>query len=138
MTDDPEQRELERAFAALRAEDRRSAPDFERLLARQPAGAGSRRSARRLRLAAAAATVLVLAVGAALWWTRPAGDEMPVDTGPLIAWRAPTDVLLDTPGRSLLADLPVFGGVELMEAPAESRPKGPAAEPPRGRKETTR
>jgi hypothetical protein len=137
VTDDRENRDLERAFAALRAEDRRHAPELERLLARPPAAGASQWPAGRLRAAAIAA--LLLAVAALLWMTPPRGGKPPeIDAAQdLLAWRSPTDGLLETPGHALLETLPEVGRIDLPALPADVRsPKAPADEPPRDRKET--
>ena len=103
--EDPDLREI---FAGLRREDERAAPPFQRLWR-----AAVRRDAMapvRTRwilatagIAGIAAVVLMLSRG-----TPPVNvpDESTVS---LSSWRAPTDFLLQTPGRDLLATVPRLG-----------------------------
>jgi len=99
----PEDTRLREAFRELRRAESSGAPSFERTLA----AARSRKLPRALGwrpLLAAAAAVAV-----ALWLVpRPAREPAPAAAriGSLGAWTTPTDVLLETPGRDLLRDLP--------------------------------
>lgn len=98
-TDDAD---LRARFEALRQEDATLLPSFAvprpRPVARHPArwiAAGA--------LAAAAATVL---------WVlgdRRTGNRIALDLGAAV-WAAPTDFLLETPGRDLLREIPQLGG----------------------------
>jgi len=115
-----DENELRRRFAELRDADQASAPPFARTYGRGRTDPTSRlqespsydaRSARRHRLRvrpltiAAAAAVLIVAV-----WMGRARSLSPGDGNPEIAtWRAPTDVLLDTPGSELLGTMPALG-----------------------------
>ncbi len=111
---DPDLRER---FEALRREEEAQAPAFA------VPGARSRRPPPLPAWAAAAALVIV--AGAALWWLLPRADE---NAAPLLVdwsatvWRAPTDFLLETPGRDLLRTVPTLGAGELRpEARNEKR-----------------
>jgi hypothetical protein len=111
--------ELRRLFTELRDADRASPPDFAETYDRARTDPTSRRqqtpgrdgrSARRHRLRTrslvigAAAAVVV----AALWLGR-ARLFSPAEVTPEFAsWRAPTDVLLDTPGSELLGTMPAL------------------------------
>jgi hypothetical protein len=95
--------ELRKNFERLRDADREHAPTFAQI---------HRRARRRLRVAprlrpltiAAAAAVLIVTV----WMARARTFSHP-ETAPAIAtWRAPTDVLLDTPGSELLGAMPAL------------------------------
>ena len=99
--------ELRRRFARMRDADRESAPSF----AQTYAGARARPSGRamlRLRplVIGAAAAVVVAAV-----WLARAGSFSPAEVTPhptILTWRAPTDVLLRTPGSELLGAMPAL------------------------------
>lgn len=134
MRPDDEDRDLREAYSALREEDRRHTPDLERLLTRP--------LPRRRTVPApwkpilAAAVVLALVAAAALWWLPPPeGVEGDPTAGALLAWRAPTDVLLETPGRSLLGEVPALGGGGFLPPPADGRPKNGGPDAPSTRKE---
>lgn len=124
-------RELRARFERLREEERASAGAF----GAATRGLGQRRPlhGRRLRIAAtlaAAAAILVAVlalpdrpsraipepIGHATAQSRPGAIEPlsfalgSVRRTPLqLAWRTPTDVLLETPGRALLRDIPRLG-----------------------------
>ena len=106
---DPD-RELTRLFEEQRRADEASAPDFRELLARpRPLRASLARGIPRPALAAAAAAV----VAAALFLRRPPRPPapepgLPAAAAALASWKAPTDVLLETPGAELLGRLPVL------------------------------
>ena len=129
MMPDEMDRDIRERFARLRGEERASAGAF-RVAARGLAGQrlSPRRRQYRLGAALAAAAAIVVAV---LWLAdgqspatpeaaeRAAVQDFSVVMGPLsfddggarrtplqLAWRTPTDALLDTPGRELLRDLP--------------------------------
>ena len=107
MSDDD--RNLRERFARQRSEEARDVPDFARAWA--AAQQRGRRPPRRGRLvlltagAAAAAVAMVL-----LWHPSPPPLPPSASTSPsLEQWRAPTDFLLQTPGRELLSGVPAFG-----------------------------
>ena len=99
--------DLRAAFAALRSEEGVNAPSFEEVL-----GAATRGAVRRRRpwlvpaltgtIAAAALVVAVMAV------RHPPDPRIPAGPG-IEAWTAPTDFLLETPGRDLLETVPRIG-----------------------------
>jgi hypothetical protein len=102
VNDDQEFRER---FASLRREDAKRAPGFERLLQRSP-----RRSASHLGALAAASCLLVAATVVTVLQLSHRSRPAPYDATPSLAnWRAPTDFLLDTPGRELLRSVPQIG-----------------------------
>jgi hypothetical protein len=93
---------LRRRFAMLRREDEQQAPEFGRLWHGR---ADARR--RQTRWFMAAACVLV---ALALLWRRSA-QRHPDDktVASITEWKAPTDFLLETPGRELLRTVPEIG-----------------------------
>jgi hypothetical protein len=103
--------ELTRLFEQQRRADEASAPDFHELMARARGAAKVRDFARdgrwAWRAAVAAAASIALAAGLSL--LRPAPESrLPSNAATLADWKAPTDVLLQTPGAELLARLPVL------------------------------
>jgi hypothetical protein len=54
---------------------------------------------------AAAAVVVIAALSLAYGRSTTPSTTTPA----IVTWRAPTDVLLQTPGRELLADMPALG-----------------------------
>jgi hypothetical protein len=98
--------ELRERFAALRRDDAKRTPDFERMLRRSRHRASSRLgglvAASCLLLAAVAASVFQISHDRA----RPAPNAF---TPSLANWRAPTDFLLNTPGRELMHTVPRIG-----------------------------
>ena len=106
MMDDSE---IRQRFAQLREADRERAPSFAQIYGRgrvrQRLGAMPR--LRPLALGAAAAVVI-----AAVWVakTRSLSRSTTAPTiATMAAWRAPTDVLLRTPGSELLGTMPALG-----------------------------
>ncbi len=113
MNDDPA---LRQRFAALRDEESGRAPGFEQVLRRTRATPhlGLRAVAGALSLVVVVATVAVLAIphlreprlrAPPLSVQRRPGADVPA----LAQWRAPTDFLLNTPGRELLQAIPHIG-----------------------------
>ena len=103
MMDDSE---IRHRFAELREADRAHAPGFAQTFARARARE-SWRARQRVRplVIAAAAGVLIAAI-----WLGHSRSFSPATTTPTIAtWRAPTDVLLRTPGSELLGTMPALG-----------------------------
>src|SRR5262249_49464077 len=100
----PGDEQLRRRFGDLRREDEWRAPQFAALW--------RSRQRKRQRLsrwfAAGASAVLVLA---GLLWLRSVqhGPEN-APAASITAWKAPTDFLLETPGRELLRTVPAIGG----------------------------
>ncbi len=139
MTRDDEERAIRRAFAALREDDRRHTPNFDRLLSRPATSPRTRATGRRAILAAAVLVALVTVAG--LWWLLPSAPMERAEedaTGvSLASWQAPTDVLLETPGRSLFVELPAVGGSGFLPPTASGRPTNGVAGSLKGRKENT-
>jgi hypothetical protein len=103
MNDDSHLRER---FASLRQADAASAPSFERVMGI----ARNRSNDAGWRIAIAACILVVAVAGVTLRVSHP--PEAPTTRAPaptLADWRAPTDFLLDTPGRELLHTVPDFG-----------------------------
>jgi hypothetical protein len=104
-------RELTRLLTEQRRADEASAPGFRELLARARAGRRGRAFAPEARegrwawrAAAAAAASVALAIGLYLLRSSPE----PRISADITAWKAPSDVLLQTPGAELLGRLPVL------------------------------
>jgi hypothetical protein len=118
MLDENETRDR---FAQLRESDRMGAPSFAQTYAR----ARSRqtwRSTRRLRpLAIAAAAAVVIA---AVWLANSRSVSPSNSTETIATWRAPTDVLLTTPGSEMLAALPALNKSILDKMIAKPSNKG--------------
>lgn len=94
---------LRRHFAVLRREEEQHAPEFGRLWHGR---ADARRRQTRWFIAAACVLVALLA----LVWIRSA-QRRPDDktVASITEWKAPTDFLLETPGRELLRTVPEIG-----------------------------
>jgi hypothetical protein len=108
--------ELTRLFEEQRRSDEASAPGFRELMARARAATKGRdaapeapegRWAWRVVVAVAAAASVALAAGLYLL-RRPPEPRMPSNAATLADWKAPTDILLQTPGAELLDRLPVL------------------------------
>jgi hypothetical protein len=101
--------EIRQRFAQLREADRERAPSFAQIHVRAPSRQ-SRRAIQRVRplvISAAAAVVI-----AAVWLanTRSFSTHAVTPTiATIAAWRAPTDILLRTPGSELLGTMPALG-----------------------------
>ena len=106
MIDDSE---IRQRFAQLRESDREHAPSFAQVYGR---GRARRRLGAMPRVRpfviAAAASVVIAAI-----WLANARSLSRSTTAPTIAtiaaWRAPTDILLRTPGSELLGTMPELG-----------------------------
>ena len=115
--------DLRARFAALRFEEESLAPDFALSSRRwvEPAG---RWSAGRL---VAVTACLAAMVAGALWLEmvppKPGGAGQPVAS--LTEWKAPTDFLLQTPGRDLLRTVPAIGVWHDYTGAAGEREKHP-------------
>ncbi|MBW8874742.1 MAG: hypothetical protein JF614_07230 [Acidobacteria bacterium] len=104
-------RELAAAFSALRREEGEQCPPFAEVVRRGRARSRRSPSPRRPRLlaAAAAAIALVVLVALAAWLGLrkpgpPAGGASAEGASSLAEWRSPTEFLLETSGREILAD----------------------------------
>ena len=115
--------DLRTRFLALRREEESLAPAFA-IPSRpwvEPAG---RWSAGRL----FAVTACLVAMVAGAWWLgmgppKPEGTGQPVAS--LMEWKAPTDFLLQTPGRELLRTVPAIGVWHDYTGVADEREKHP-------------
>lgn len=107
-------RELTRLFEEQRRADEASAPGFHELMARARAATKGRAFAPeaqegRWAWQAAVAAVASFALATGLYLLRPTPESrLPSHAPTLAAWKAPTDVLLQTPGAELLGRLPVL------------------------------
>jgi len=93
--------DLRQAFAVLRREDAKAAPIFEAVLAR----------ARPRRLAPLGGLLVAASVVAAILGVLVRRPDPPPPVASLGTWIAPTDFLLDTPGRQIVQTVPRIGGV---------------------------
>jgi hypothetical protein len=98
---------IRRAFHELRQSTEHSAPEFDQLLQRAPSAHPFRPA-----LAAIAGLVIVFA-GSTIWLLHRYEQRVPVlaDSArqSIVAWRAPTDFLLETPGAELMWRIPAIG-----------------------------
>jgi hypothetical protein len=102
--EDRDDRELRAAFSELRREEQEHSPPFTEVVRRGRARSLRSRSPQRFHLRWAAVG-LVLAVLAAWLGLRTPGPKVPATQAPSLAeWRSPTDFLLETSGREILAD----------------------------------
>jgi hypothetical protein len=98
-----DENEIRRRFAQLRESDQVGAPSFAQTYVR----ARSRRTPGALRVS----TVLIAAAAAILiagLWQANSRSLSPSTTTAIATWRAPTDVLLRTPGSELLGAMPAL------------------------------
>lgn len=117
--------EIRAQFAALSREDAQRAPDFERVLKRSRRGPAS-----GVGVLAAASFLLLAAMVAAVVQISHRARRAPQEaTLSLADWRAPTDFLLNTPGRELLRTVPRIG-----EPPGLLRPFPGLYDPPPSRR----
>jgi hypothetical protein len=124
MTPEDDDRALAAAFAGLRREEEGKTPPFAEVVRRgraRRAPAAGFLPARPLWLAAAVALVaLGVWLGVRAWEPRPSAA-----VPPLAEWRSPTDFLLATPGRDLLAAPAGWGRsvLDLRDMPPASHPE---------------
>lgn len=90
--------QLRDAFSELRRREGARVPRFDRMWAR-------RASPRRLSFAFVFLSLLLLALTAAVLYRSQRAPQPTIS-----AWRAPTDFLLQTPGRQLLNSVPDLKG----------------------------
>jgi len=103
MTGNNDDRDLRARFAALREEEAAHAPEFA-----LPTPQRRRRFAGSLTPVAECALAIVAAIFVLRFVAlEPRRPSPPVAS--LTEWRAPTDFLLDTPGRELLRTVPAIG-----------------------------
>ena len=119
--------ELRRQFSELREADKDRAPAFMQIYGQARARLSERRMPRPRRtprvrplvLAAAAAVVI-----AALSLAYGRSTTQSTTTPPIATWRAPTDVLLQTPGSELLGVMPALSKSILDEMIPTTSHKG--------------
>lgn len=97
---------LARLFKEQRRADEAFAPPFRELLARARARSAPQR--RRIRWPALAAAAIAIVAAVLLLRPPPPEPSRAVAAATLAAWKAPTDVFLQTPGVELLDRLPVL------------------------------
>ncbi len=122
---------LRKFFQEAREADETSAPDFQRIRRR---AAGGQATSRRLRwglIALPAAAALAVALGllvAGRGSDTPSRETVPSEVSALALdeWTAPTDFLLETPGRELLGSFPPIGASipEVSVTDPSTKPKG--------------
>jgi hypothetical protein len=122
-SDDRDDDMLRAAFAELRSEDGRVAPDFDRVIAKATRRDRESRSVAWPLLRFAAAAVVIVALGTAY---RAAVERGPRLTVPrqvlaLSTWRPATDVLLETPFNDFLRHTPKLGASLLDTSTGELR-----------------
>jgi hypothetical protein len=110
MSPREDEREIARLLEDARRADESSAPPFREVLARRRSGEAPRR---RLLWRPALLAVTVVLIVAALQLrraTRPTAQDaaLPATARAIASWKAPTDVLLQTPGSELLSRSPVL------------------------------
>jgi len=96
--------EIRHRFAQLRESDRERAPSFAQTYGRARRRFGAMPRVPPLAIAMAA-TVFI----AAVWLANTRSVSRPTPTPTIATWRAPTDVLLRTPGSELLGTMPALG-----------------------------
>jgi hypothetical protein len=121
--------EIRRRFAALREEDRARTPGFEEVLrrARPTPYIGLRV------LAPAACLIVAAAIVTVLHTSHDLTSSVPGIAGLSLAhWRAPTDFLLDTPGREVLYAVPRIGEADALDPfpNPRSSPRRPTGQEP--------
>lgn len=102
--DDQDDADLRQAFAALRREEAKAAPTFEAVRA-QARG-------RPRRLAPLGGLLVAASVAAAILGIVVRRPDPPPPMASMEQWIAPTDFLLDTPGREILQTVPQIGRVQ--------------------------
>ena len=95
--------DLRGRFAALRHEEEQQAPEFAALWRHRP-----RSSRGKARWLAVAACVVIVAA-AVIWQRAPGRRPQDFSVASITEWKAPTDFLLETPGRELLRTVPAIG-----------------------------
>jgi hypothetical protein len=100
--------DLRARFAALRREEESLAPEFA--LSSPRVTQGRRRSVgKRIAFAASLVSAIAVVVLVLRFAPQKAHPEAGNPVASLTDWKAPTDFLLETPGRELLRDVPAIG-----------------------------
>ena len=98
-----DENEIRSRFAQLRESDRVRAPSFAQIYGRTRARRSSRATP-RVRPLLIDALVAVVIGAVLLWHSQSSSPSTATET--IATWRAPTDVLLRTPGSELLGAMP--------------------------------
>ena len=98
--------EIRGGFARLREADRERAPSFAQTYGRARARKSWRATLRVRPLVVGAATAVAIAT---IWLSQARSFSRSAATPAIATWRAPTDVLLQTPGSELLSAMPALG-----------------------------
>jgi hypothetical protein len=106
MDENENENELRRRFAQLREADRDRAPGFTQTYGRARAPKSGRATLRVRPLVLGAAAAVAMAV---VWLAETRSFSPSAATPTVATWRAPTDVLLQTPGSELLGEMPALG-----------------------------
>jgi len=101
-----DENEIRRRFAQLRESDRVRAPSFAQIYGHTRARRSSR-AAPRVRPLLIDALVAAVASAVFAWHSQSSSPSTPRET--IATWRAPTDILLRTPGSELLGTMPALG-----------------------------
>jgi len=120
--DDFRDDDLRARFAVLRKVEEAQAPEFS-IPARRGADHGRRRRAGKL-IAVAACLVTIVTVVIWLRVVSPKPDGNRVAS--ITEWKAPTDFLLETPGRDMLRTVPAIGewhDYTQVSKPGKERPQ---------------
>jgi hypothetical protein len=128
MTDDTD---LRRKFESLRRESGRRTPDFDQVLQRSRPPDTSGRFALGV---VAGVVVVVAAVAIVRVGDRPTRPSQSDRSAFILAWKAPTDFLLQTPGEELLRTIPRIGEMP-TNGVASGKPWPPATIPAKSLRE---
>jgi len=101
-----DENELRRSFAQLREADREYGPSFAQTYGRVRARRSWRATLRVRPLAIGAAAAVMIA---AVWLAYSRSFSPSAVTPTIVTWRAPSDVLLQTPASELLGTMPALG-----------------------------
>lgn len=101
-----DENEIRQRFAHLRESDRVRAPNFAQIYGRTRARRSSRGTP-RVRPLLIDALVAVVISGILVWHDSQSSSPSKA-TETIATWRAPTDVLLTTPGSELLGTMPAL------------------------------
>lgn len=128
MMDDSDLRKL---FQEARETDEASAPDFQRIRRHAAEGQATSRRLRWGLIALPAAAALAVGLGllvAGRGSDTPSREAVPSEVSALTLdeWTAPTDFLLETPGRELLGQFPPIGASipKVSVTDPSTKPKG--------------
>jgi hypothetical protein len=100
-------KDLRARFMALRMEEETQTPEFTLSSMRRQLPA--RRLATVFARFGVVAVCLAAILVAVLWLRSGAPRRQPSQVASVIAWRSPTDFLLETPGQGLLQTVPAIG-----------------------------